>query len=344
MKIGRVFNVNSAISIRALTNDGQYLFGGATGVTGLFYHSLNDSSIVSFGVDFMKTNYIYALLSPCIYETVSYKYIFFGTVAGDNKIKIVRWKVNKDGGESIPNTDINNISIFEFQNAGQLDGNYAMSLAITTVNSQPSLIIGTFKKQVIVFNINSGTSSIYSGCTHKTYQLVATTDYPDNCWMFDENHCYKFNLISHIETAINISANEDTFARFLYRNDKIYTQHDAINLSNDTVQQYTGEIKGTAILEDSEYIFGINYWGGVTSAPYINIAPFEDPINTLPSIDITNFSPDPFIEPYGGSAISGLTVYDNKVYGSCELLTQFVYDTASPNWIYITHPSGTARS
>jgi len=343
--IGRVFPEQQTIDVRALTNDGQYLYGGSSLLTGLFFYKLDDTSdIISFGEEFFQKNGILMVLSPQIYESTDHKYIFFCCSSRSDKIQIIKWKINKFGSSSVPDTDLNNVEVITIEEAGIIDENFSMSCGVTNFSGNPVLVIGTHKNQIIIYDIKNENSIVYP-VTINSLQLITTTDYPDYCWIFDGSKCYEFDLNSgSISGDWDITSNQDINSQLLYYNDVVYSQYNYINLSNSKVKAITGsgQIRGRSIMTDGKDVFGLSFWGGETAKPYIDKAP----IKTMAASwnRISDPSPRPYSSPYGGGPITGLTAFNNILYGSNALLTHFIYNPSISSRRYNSHPTGTAQA
>ncbi len=340
-------NLNT--SIKALTNDGQYVYGASSENAYLFYIDSNDI-IHKFAQKKLEQNQIRYLFCPQIFVTKQYQYIYFATLSTDSKLKLVRWKIDVDDyGNRNPKPLDSAVEIF---NVGKsvLPDNYIFSIGITTLDGEPFIIGGTLKNQIIKHKIDEPNLLFkeIGPFVHNTFLTMAFSDFPDKAFIYADSYLYRYDFNTSTESNIKVNPIYEIWSLPLYKDRILYTHYQPIYLDDFRAgDNYKNgdQLTGRRLMydESSKTIFGISKWG--RDIPQIKKW-------SIGSSDIhydgnTSIVPKNFMPPYGGSKINTLTVYNGYVYGSMGTVADdfvWVPDDNQKKWIYQTYPTNSASS
>jgi hypothetical protein len=335
--------------IKALTNDGQYVYGASSENIYLFYIDSEESeqTIQKIAQYKLLQNNIRYLFCPQIYVTDDYQYIYFAALS-DHQLKLVRWRIKRINGQSEPNTSDEMIEIFPvgFSN---ISDNYISSIGLTTMSFEPNvwepvIVGGTAKNQIIIHRINHPNERVHEieNLNFNTNLILAFMDYPNKVFIYDDNKFYKYDLMKEEINSINVHSVYETWSLPFYLNGYLYTHFQKINLNNLKTEDYNGVLTGRRIMYDSNStLFGISKWG--QNDPMIKKTDLRS-LNVYEDF-FTSKIPMLLKPPYGGSIITALAVYNNTVFGCMGTKSNdFIWAPSEKKWIYQNYPEGVANS
>ena len=340
-------NLNT--SIKALTNDGQYVYGASSENAYLFYIDSNDI-IHKFAQKKLEQNQIRYLFCPQIFVTKQYQYIYFATLSTDSKLKLVRWKIDvDDDGNRNPKPIDSAVEIFQVGKS-VLSDNYIFSIGITTLDGEPFIIGGTLKNQIIKHKIDEPNLPFkeIGPFVHNTFLTMAFSDFPDKAFIYADSYLYRYDFNTSTESNIKVNPIYEIWSLPLYKDRILYTHYQPIYLDDFRAgDNYKNgdQLTGRKLMHDetSNMIFGISKWG----RDFPRIKKWAIGSSEVIFDGNTTIVPENYIFPYGGSKINTLAVYNGYVYGSMGAETDdfvWVPNEGQKKWIYQTYPTNTASS
>jgi hypothetical protein len=284
---GKVFtDKNANTKIRALVNDGRFIYGATSETPSLFFFDTKNNKIYNIKSlkDILKKESIWGFYSAAIYEDGHNKYIFFATDKKPNgKLKIVRWKVidTPTVNDKIDFIDLNIVD------------NFVASITITKLNGEPVIVAGFSNKSELkilrrITSPNPLVESInLSSKGWKTSNIVGSIYSPGIVWLFNNGgkpdeflSFVKYSLENKECKVIRTSRTSgNQFCNYYYQHnvggeDYIFTQQYRVSVKSDKVQYYssdisfkerTSKLRGQSIVGTSNGNYVVSFAGWANS-------------------------------------------------------------------------------